>query len=71
MARFVSENRRGVWQVDRQRLIRWLQTLEQKVAEEQNRHQRVFESPMMLKQRYAAFARNFVRGDVPTHRVGR
>jgi hypothetical protein len=44
MARFVSENHRGVWQVDRQRLIRWLQTLEQKVVEEQNRHQRVFES---------------------------
>jgi hypothetical protein len=44
MAPYVSGNRHGVWQVDRQRLIRWLETLEQEVAEEQKRHQQVLQS---------------------------
>jgi len=44
MAPFVSGNRRSVWQINRERLIRWLETLEQEVAEEQDRHQRVLQS---------------------------
>jgi hypothetical protein len=74
MVPFVSGNRHGVWQVDRQRLIRWLETSEQEVAEEQERHQhlnRCCNRSMMSKKRFAAFVRNSAPEGVPIHQAGR
>lgn len=43
MAPFVSGNRNGSWQVDRPRLIVWLERIELEVQREQDRYQRVVE----------------------------
>ncbi len=40
----VSASRNGSWQVDRQRLIQWLEGFEQEVTEEQQRHQLVLQA---------------------------
>jgi hypothetical protein len=44
MAPLVSASRNGSWQVDRQRLIQWLEGFEQEVTEEQERHERVLQA---------------------------
>jgi hypothetical protein len=44
MAPLVSTSRHGSWQVDRQRLIQWLESFEQEVTEERERHQLVLQA---------------------------
>jgi hypothetical protein len=44
MAPLVSASRNGSWQVDRQRLVQWLEGFEQEVTEEQQRHQLVLQA---------------------------
>jgi hypothetical protein len=44
MAPLVSASRNGSWQVNRQRLILWLEGFEQEVTEERERHKRVLQA---------------------------
>ncbi|WP_433964438.1 hypothetical protein [Tunturiibacter gelidiferens] len=44
MAPLVSASRNGSWQVDRQRLIQWLEGFEQQATEEEKRHQLVLQA---------------------------
>jgi hypothetical protein len=44
MAALVSASRNGSWQVDRQRLIQWLEGFEQEATEEEKRHQLVLQA---------------------------
>ncbi len=44
MAPLVSASRNGSWQVDRQRLIKWLEGFEQEATEEEKRHRLVLQA---------------------------
>ncbi|WP_433972816.1 hypothetical protein [Tunturiibacter lichenicola] len=44
MAPLVSASRNGSWQVDRQRLIQWLEGFEQEATEEEKRHRLVLQA---------------------------
>jgi hypothetical protein len=69
MAPFVSGRRRGSWQVDRQRLILWLESFEREVTEDQERSQRVLQALQSAEQENRSLReelRNRGRPDPPS-----
>jgi len=64
MAPLVSASRKGSWQVDRQRLMEWLEGFEQEASEEENRHRLVLQA---LLQKHVPYCSNINRVHRSSH----
>jgi len=65
MAPFVAGHRRGSWQVDRQRLVLWLESFEREVTEEQERTQRVLQALQIAEEENQSLREELRRRERP------